>query len=406
MNRVALTALLPLLWGAPQVGHAAACMAGMVMPGCTPVPAATPKRVAKPPPNAPSQKMQEPARAPARPGATCMAGMVMPGCTPAPKSSAAAPSAADPHAGHAMPPAPAAPAATDAHAGHQMGPPASPADPHAGHVMSAEPPPPAATDPHAGHAMGPGETGADLPVGDATPPAVIRDNVADRVYDPGAMQQARSVLEEEHGGARVSKLQADLLEWAPKGDRYGWQVEGWYGGDINRFAFKTEGEGRSGEGVEAAEVQFLYSRAVARYADVQAGLRYDLEPHGRAYATVGVDALFPYWFEAEGALFLSDKGDLLARVEGSYDFRLIQRLVLQPRTELEFAAQDIPESRIGSGLSRGEFGLRLRYEIRREFAPYVGVSYERSFGETADFVRAHGESAGSTRFVVGLRAWF
>ena len=118
-----------------------------------------------------------------------------------------------------------------------MGPPASPADPHAGHVMSAEPPPPAATDPHAGHAMGPGETGADLPVGDATPPAVIRDNVADRVYDPGAMQQARSVLEEEHGGARVSKLQADLLEWAPKGDRYGWQVEGWYGGDINRVAF-------------------------------------------------------------------------------------------------------------------------------------------------------------------------
>lgn len=435
MNRVALTALLPLLWGAPQVGHAAACMAGMVMPGCTPVPAASPKRAAKPTPNAPPRKTPEPARAPARPAATCMADMVMPGCTPAPRSSAAStPSAgpdphaghdmssmpgmdaspapsADPHAGHDMPAAPAAPGAppSDPHAGHQMGPAPSPADPHAGHVMSAEPASQAGTDPHAGHAMGPApgeQKGADLPVGDATPPVVIRDNMADRVYDPGAMQRARSILEEEHGGARVSKLQADLLEWAPKGDRYGWQVEGWYGGDINRFAFKTEGEGRSGEGVEAAEVQLLYSRAVARYTDVQAGVRYDVEPRGRAYATVGVDALFPYWFEAEGALFLSEKGDLLARVEGSYDFRLTQRLIIQPRTELEFAAQDIPESRIGSGLSRGEFGLRLRYEIRREFAPYVGVSYERSFGETADFVRAHGESAGSTRFVVGLRAWF
>ena len=311
--------------------------------------------------------------------------------------------AADPHAGHAMP---APPAVADPHAGHQMGGAAEPVDPHAGHVMPASP---AAADPHAGHAMGAaagGQTGADLPVGNAPAPPVIRDNMADQAYDLRAMQRARAILEDEHGGARVSKLQADLLEWAPKGDRYGWEVEGWYGGDINRFAFKTEGEGQSGEGLESAEVQLLYSRAVARYTDLQAGIRYDLKPRGRAYATVGVDALFPYWFEAEGALFLSDKGDLLARLEGSYDFRLTQRLVLQPRSELEFAAQDIPESQIGSGLSRGEFGLRLRYEFRREFAPYVGVSYERAFGDTADFVRAHGEKAGSTRFVVGLRAWF
>lgn len=318
----------------------------------------------------------------------------------------AAPAAADAHAGHAMP---ASPAPADPHAGHAMPtPPAAPAaDPHAGHQMDGAPAAPA--DSHAGHAMAPatgGQTGADLPVGNAPTPAVIRDNMADQVFGGAAMQQARGILEAEHGGARVSKLQADLLEWTPKGDRYSWQVEGWYGGDVNRFAFKTEGEGQSGEGVEAAEIQLLYSRAVARYTDVQAGLRYDLEPRGRPYATVGVDALFPYWFEAEGALFLSDKGDLLARLEGSYDFRLTQRLILQPRTELEFAAQDIPESLIGSGLSRGEFGLRLRYEIRREFAPYIGVSYERAFGDTADLVRAHGETAGSTRFVIGLRTWF
>ncbi|MFN3574340.1 MAG: copper resistance protein B [Phenylobacterium sp.] len=325
-----------------------------------------------------------------------------PGAAPA---ETAPPTSADPHAGHQMP----APAAGAPHAGHAMpaAPAAAPADPHAGHAMPAEPP--AAADPHAGHATEPaagGQTGADLPVGNAPPPEVIRDSVADRVFGRDAMARARSILENEHGAARVSKLQADLLEWAPDGDRYGWEVEGWYGGDINRFAFKSEGEGQSGEGVESAEIQLLYSRAVARYTDLQAGVRYDLEPRGRAYATVGVDAMFPYWFEAEGALFLSDRGDLLARAEGSYDLRLTQRLILQPRAELEFAAQDIPESQIGSGLSSAELGLRLRYEIRREFAPYVGVSYERSIGDTADFVRAHGEKAESTRFVVGLRAWF
>lgn len=340
---------------------------------------------------------------------------------------------ADPHAGHAMPAAPKPPA--DPHAGHAMPEPpkassparptegaeasAAPADPHAGHAMPAQPAAPAdphaghampaPADPHAGHTMAPmegGQTAADLPVGNAPAPAVITDNLADQVFGSGRMQRARGILADEHGGSRVSKLQADLLEWAPNGDRYSWEVEGWYGGDINRFVFKTEGEGQSREGVEAAEVQLLYSRAVARYTDVQAGIRYDLEPRSRAYATLAVDAMFPYWFEAEGSLFLSEKGDLLARVEGSYDFRLTQRLILQPRAELEFAAQDIPESQIGSGLSTGELGLRLRYEIRREFAPYIGVSYERAFGDTADFVRAHGEDAESTRFVVGLRAWF
>lgn len=346
-------------------------------------------------------------------------------------ATAAAAQAADPHAGHVMPAQPAA--AADPHAGHVMPakPPASsparpaetpaaPADPHAGHVMPAQPAAtptdphaghvmPAPADPHAGHAMAPmdgGQMGSALPVGNAPAPAVITDNVADRVFGTGQMQFARGILASEHGGSRVSKLQADLLEWTPNGDRYSWEVEGWYGGDINRFVFKTEGEGQSREGVEAAEVQLLYSRAVARYTDVQAGIRYDLEPRSRAYATLAVDAMFPYWFEAEGSLFLSEKGDLLARVEGSYDFRLTQRLILQPRAELEFAAQDIPESEIGSGLSKGELGLRLRYEIRREFAPYIGVSYERAFGDTAEFVRAHGEDVESTRFIVGLRAWF
>lgn len=317
-------------------------------------------------------------------------------------------SPADPHAGHQTPVEPSAP---DPHAGHSM-PAASPpaADPHAGHAM------PAAPDPHAGHTMPPSPsehtsqvmTGADQPVGNAPPPPPPTDNAADRVFGVRPMSRARDILREEHGGARISKVMADILEYRsePAGGGYAWDVEAWYGGDINRFVVKSEGEGGRREGAEAAEVQALYSRAVARYTDVQAGTRYDVEPEGRAYATLGVESLLPYWFEAEAAVFLSDRGDLLARVEGSYDFRLTQRLVLQPQAELEFAAQDIPETDTGSGLSGTELGLRLRYEIRREFAPYIGVTYERSFGRTADFARAAGADRESTSFVVGLRAWF
>lgn len=311
-------------------------------------------------------------------------------------SASAAMAQADPHAGHVMPMAPA-----DSHAGHMAAPQPAPADPHAGHVMPA--------DPHAGHMMAPApaaETGASLAVGAAAPPPVITDALADSVYGRPAMDEARKTLAREHGGARVSKIQADLLEWAPRGDGYRWDVESWFGGDLNRLVIKTEGEGRSGEGAEAAEVQALYSRAVARYTDVQLGVRYDIEPRGRGYLAAGADAMLPYWFEAEGTVFLSDRGDVLASAMGSYDFRLAQRLVLQPRAEVTFAAQDIADSAIGSGLSSGEFGLRLRYEIRREFAPYIGVAYERAFGRTADFARANGETVGETRFVAGLRAWF
>jgi copper resistance protein B len=108
----------------------------------------------------------------------------------------------------------------------------------------------------------------------------------------------------------------------------------------------------------------------------------------------------------QGALFLSDRGELLARAEGTYDLRLTQRLILQPRAELNFAAQDVREIGLGSGLTKAELGLRLRYEIRRAFAPYIGVSYDRRYGRTADLARAAGEGVGGARFVAGVRAWF
>lgn len=308
--------------------------------------------------------------------------------------------AADPHAGHAMP----APKA-DPHAGHTAPPGPPTTDPHAGHAMPAPP-----ADPHAGHAAAPAapRTGADLPVGAEPPPQPPAESGADRVYGAAPMAEGRAILKQEHGGTQLSKVMLNMSEARlGSGGGYHWDLEAWFGGDLNRLVLKSEGEGSWDEGVEDAEVQVLYSRAVGVYTDLQLGVRHDFEPGPqRTYAVVGFESLLPYWFEAEGALFLSDKGELLGRVEGTYDFRLAQRLVLQPRAELNFAAEDIPARGVGSGLSDAELGLRLRYEIKREFAPYVGVVWSRKVGDTARFARAEGEEVEDTRIVAGLRAWF
>lgn len=265
---------------------------------------------------------------------------------------------------------------------------------------------PAAPGPHADHPMAAAPVQEVIPQGAPPPPPA--DHAADQVYDPQAMARARAELRGEHGAVRYGKVDLRLGEYqtGPGAEGYRWDAEAWYGGDINRLVLKSEGEGARREGLESAELQVLYSRAIGPYFDLQAGLRRDFEPRGRTYATVGTEGLFPYWFDVEGALFLSDRGELLARAEGTYDLRLTQRLILQPRAELNFAAQDSRATRTGSGLSNAELGLRLRYEIRREFAPYIGVSYDRRFGRTADYTRAAGEDAEATRFVVGLRAFF
>jgi copper resistance protein B len=275
--------------------------------------------------------------------------------------------------------------------------------------------PAVAQDPHAGHVMPPPKppaeetgTGAAQPVGNAPPPAVVLDSAADQSYNTAQMDRARAILADEHGGAAVSKVMANIFEYADvdEGSGYRWDVEAWYGGDIHRFVFKTEGEGVASDGATIAEMQALYSRAVGRYTDFQAGVRCDFEPEDRAYATVSVESLLPYWFEVEAAAFLSDRGDAFGRLEASHDLRFTQRLILQPRIELELAAQDVPDSGIGSGVSSAELGLRLRYDIRRELSPYVGINFEKTFGQTADFARAAGEDDEETSFVMGLRAWF
>lgn len=277
---------------------------------------------------------------------------------------------------------------------------------HAMHGMTMPAPPaPPAADPHAGHHM----PDAAAPVPPAAAPAPPTDHYADRFYPADTMQRSRDAMHAEHGGQSFAQVTFNLAEYQVHDGRdgYRWDGEAWLGGDIDRLTIKSEGEGTAGGTLETAEIQALYSRAIDPYWNLQAGLRHDFRrAPQRTYATVGVEGLAPYWFDVEAALFLSDKGDLLGRIEGYYDQRLTQRLILQPRAELNLAAQDVPENRIGSGLSTAELGLRLRYELAREFAPYVGYSWERKFGDTARFARLAGEGRTARGVVLGVRFWF
>jgi copper resistance protein B len=241
------------------------------------------------------------------------------------------------------------------------------------------------------------------------PPPVPETPAADAVYDPAAMERARGVLREEHGGSRFSQVLFDLAEVSPgRGrDLYRWDAQAWFGGDFDRLVLKSEGEASAGDPPEQAEIQALWGHAIAPYFNLQAGVRYDVRPDPeRAYAVVGVEGLAPYWFEVEAHAFLSNKGELFARLKAEHDMLITQRLILQPRVEAEVAFQDVPAIGAGSGVQDVELGLRLRYEIAREFAPYAGVQYQRLFGATRRYASDAGDEAGSTRLVLGVRAWF
>jgi copper resistance protein B len=252
-------------------------------------------------------------------------------------------------------------------------------------------------------------SGTGLAAGNAPAPAAPSDHYADHSYPTADMDRARSRMMAEQGGRLLRGVLFNLAEVQPGAgpDRYRWDGEAWLGGDLDRLVVKSEGEGAFGRRLEEGEVQALYSRAISTTFDVQAGVRQDLgRSPRRTYATLGVEGLTPYRFEMEAALFLSDKGDWLARWEGWYDERITERLILQPRVELNFAAQDVRADGIGAGLDRAELGLRLRYELARTFAPYIGVSHEQRTGHGAAFARAEGEDVATTRFVAGVRAWF
>ena len=243
------------------------------------------------------------------------------------------------------------------------------------------------------------------------PPAALSgpSHAADAIWGEAAMTGARAMLLHENGGMRSTAVIIDRFE-AGFGDNeegWLWDVGGWTGDDINRFWWKSEGEGDFSGEIEG-EVQALYSRAVTPFWDVQAGVRQDFREDGESptHLVLGAQGLAPHWWEVDAAAFLSTGGDLTARVEAEYDQRITQRLILQPRIEVEASASVVPELGLGSGLTHVEAGLRLRYEIAREFAPYVGVEWSRDLGGTADLTRALGGEPEHTRFVIGLRAWF
>ncbi|ODT86097.1 MAG: copper resistance protein CopB [Nitrosomonadales bacterium SCN 54-20] len=209
-------------------------------------------------------------------------------------------------------------------------------------------------------------------------------------------------------------LLSDVLEYRPKANDsdFRWDIEGWYGGDYNRIWVKSEGERNTAFKADYdIDAQLLYGRFIKKYYDFQIGVRGETQTFrgenvARAHGVIGFQGLVPYNYEIESALFISQDGDVSARLQGSKDLLLTQRLILQARFETHAAIQKVERFTTGRGLNNIEFGLRLRYEIRREIAPYIGVSIDRSFFGTADLVRQDGGTPHQIRFVAGMRLWY
>ena len=185
-----------------------------------------------------------------------------------------------------------------------------------------------------------------------------------------------------------------------------WEGEGWTGGDYNRLWVKSEGEVTKGQ-VADGQQELYYSRPVSTYFDLQAGGRYDLDDlRGRGWSALGVEGFAPYYFTVGAHAYASDRGHYALKLEASNEIRFTQRLILEPQAELNLYTRDDPARRIGSGASSLDAGLRLRYEVSRKFGPYVGLTYEKSFARTADYVRTEGGRPDDLRFTAGVRSWF
>jgi copper resistance protein B len=200
----------------------------------------------------------------------------------------------------------------------------------------------------------------------------------------------------------------DQLEWQAGKDANGVSIDsrGWVGRDRDRLWFRAEGDGEEGR-VREAQTHILYGRQFSRWWDLVAGVRQDFRPGpAQTWAAFGVQGLAPYWFEIEATAYVGASGRTHARFEVEYDLLLTNRLVLQPLIETEIVGKSDPERGVGAGLSTTNAGFRLRYEFKREVAPYVGVSWNNKWGKTADFAEAAGEGTGGARFVIGLRLWF
>lgn len=237
----------------------------------------------------------------------------------------------------------------------------------------------------------------------STPPAIRDPHAYSDGYDFGPIPRPR--LADEHNFA---SLRMDRLEWVHTSDNSAtaYELQAWYGRDYDRAVLKAEGDIDGGE-LQEARSELLWSHAVASYWDAQLGMRYDsgVDPD-RGWLAFGVQGLAPYWFEVDAAGYVSDAGHSALRLSAEYDLLLTQRLILQPRLEVDFHGEGDGKRELGSGLSNLAAGIRLRYEIRREFAPYVGIEWAGKYGGTAGYARAAGDATDETRFVAGVRFWF
>lgn len=211
---------------------------------------------------------------------------------------------------------------------------------------------------------------------------------------------------------RYTFVLADVFEFQPNGKdtEFRWDTEAWHGSDYNRIWFKSEGEQGLSKAERNLDFQVLYGRFVRRYYDFQIGARAETKTFGGASVTrgqfvIGIEGLVPYKYELESALFISHQGDVSGRVTFTRDYLFTQKWILQGRVETNFSAQRVARFGLGSGLNDIELGLRVRHEIRREFAPYFGVSWDRKLFGTADFVRQEGNNPSKLRFVIGVRLW-
>jgi copper resistance protein B len=206
--------------------------------------------------------------------------------------------------------------------------------------------------------------------------------------------------------ARFGMLKFDQFEHAfTPGNGVSWDADAWYGGDFDKLWLRSEGE--HADGRLDARTELFWDHAFASFWDWQLGARHDSGlGHTRDWAAFGVQGIAPYWFEVEATGYASDQGRTAFRLRTEYELLITQKLVLQPELETNFYGKDDRAREVGSGLSDAQFGLRLRYEIRREFAPYVGVVWTRHFGDAARFARDDGHDALDAQIVAGVRFWF
>lgn len=206
----------------------------------------------------------------------------------------------------------------------------------------------------------------------------------------------------------LTMLAIDKLEISDIGNNsdIAWEAQGWIGQDLHKLWIKTEGEHANSE-IAETEVQLLYSKAIAPYWDAQIGLRHDIRPKPtRDWLVLGVQGLAPYFFETDIALFVGEDSIVGLRTEFKYKLLLTQKWVLTPEIAANFFSKNDRELGLGSGLSDVHIGLRLRYEIKREFAPYIGIEWDKYFGNTASFAREEGERSSDAKWVAGIRIWF